>query len=199
MTTVLICDDRHQVRDNLARVLSRAPSIARIWRIEHHHLLPTYARYPADLVLVATEHASTAGVTAIRQLLAVHDRVNVLAFGAPRDTGSVAAAIAAGANGFLRWDSSRSEVVATISRAVENSTIGTAPSRPDGHQELRLTSREMQVLQGMSKGFTNSQMGQNLFLSEDTIKTHARRLFRKLGVSDRAEAVAHGFRHHLIS
>ncbi len=55
---------------------------------------------------------------------------------------------------------------------------------------VSLSVREMQVLTGMSQGKSNAQIGRELYLSEDTIKTHARRLFRKLGAKDRAEAVA---------
>jgi DNA-binding NarL/FixJ family response regulator len=51
----------------------------------------------------------------------------------------------------------------------------------------------------MSDGKSNAQIGRELFLSEDTVKTHARRLFRKLGAKDRAEAVAQGFRQGIIS
>ena len=51
----------------------------------------------------------------------------------------------------------------------------------------------------MSQGKSNGQIGRELYLSEDTVKTHARRLFRKLGVRDRAQAVAHGFRRGLVS
>ena len=61
-----------------------------------------------------------------------------------------------------------------------------------------LTDRELQVLQGMSRGLSNSEIGEDLFLSEDTIKTHARRLFRKMQVRDRAHAVAEGFRKGLL-
>jgi DNA-binding NarL/FixJ family response regulator len=61
-----------------------------------------------------------------------------------------------------------------------------------------LSERELQVLRGMSDGKSNGQIGRELFLSEDTVKTHARRLFRKLGVNDRAQAVALGFRHGLV-
>ena len=61
-----------------------------------------------------------------------------------------------------------------------------------------LTERELQVLTGMAGGKSNAQIGRDLYLSEDTIKTHARRLFRKLGVGDRAQAVAFGFRHGLV-
>jgi DNA-binding NarL/FixJ family response regulator len=56
----------------------------------------------------------------------------------------------------------------------------------------------MQVLTGMSRGRSNAEIGKELYLSEDTVKTHARRLFRKLGAADRAQAVAVGFRWGLI-
>jgi DNA-binding NarL/FixJ family response regulator len=64
---------------------------------------------------------------------------------------------------------------------------------------VQLTERELQVLRGMSQGKSNGQIGRELYLSEDTIKTHARRLFRKLGATDRAQAVAYGFRRNLLS
>ena len=64
---------------------------------------------------------------------------------------------------------------------------------------VSLSMREMQVLTGMSQGKSNAQIGRELYLSEDTIKTHARRLFRKLGAKDRAEAVATGFRRGMMS
>jgi DNA-binding NarL/FixJ family response regulator len=56
----------------------------------------------------------------------------------------------------------------------------------------------MQVLRGMAAGKSNAQIGRELYLSEDTIKTHARRLFRKMRVNDRAQAVASGFRQGLV-
>ncbi|MGY1591567.1 DNA-binding response regulator [Geodermatophilus sp. SYSU D00965] len=65
--------------------------------------------------------------------------------------------------------------------------------------QVQLSMREMQVLTGMSQGKSNAQIGRELYLSEDTIKTHARRLFRKLGAKDRAEAVATGFRRGMMS
>jgi DNA-binding NarL/FixJ family response regulator len=53
----------------------------------------------------------------------------------------------------------------------------------------RLTEREIQALQGMASGQTNRAIAAEHYLAEDTVKTHARRLFRKLGVGDRAHAV----------
>jgi DNA-binding NarL/FixJ family response regulator len=70
---------------------------------------------------------------------------------------------------------------------------GTGDRRPS------LTEREMQVLRGMTDGKSNAEIGRDLYVSEDTVKTHARRLFRKLGARDRAHAVATGFRAGLVS
>ncbi|GAB3858184.1 hypothetical protein GCM10029963_57450 [Micromonospora andamanensis] len=73
-----------------------------------------------------------------------------------------------------------------------------SPTRPD-RATIGLTERELQVLLGMAEGKSNAEIGRELFVSEDTVKTHARRLFRKLGARDRAHAVAAGFRAGLVA
>src|SRR5450756_916096 len=81
--------------------------------------------------------------------------------------------------------------------------IGTRPMsqvpQQNGQRPIQLTQRELEVLAGMSQGRSNAQIGADLFLSEDTVKTHARRLFRKLEAADRAQAVAIGLRRGLIT
>jgi DNA-binding NarL/FixJ family response regulator len=76
--------------------------------------------------------------------------------------------------------------------------VGVAEASPTGRR-LTLTERELQVLRGMADGKSNAEIGRELFVSEDTVKTHARRLFRKLGARDRAHAVAAGFRAGLVA
>lgn len=63
-------------------------------------------------------------------------------------------------------------------------------------EEKAISDRELEVLAGMRRGLTNAEIGQELFISEDTVKTHARRIFRKLGVRDRSAAVAEGYERH---
>jgi DNA-binding NarL/FixJ family response regulator len=76
--------------------------------------------------------------------------------------------------------------------------VGVADPAPAGRR-LTLTERELQVLRGMADGKSYAEIGRELFVSEDTVKTHARRLFRKLGARDRAHAVAAGFRAGLVA
>ncbi|GGK92410.1 response regulator transcription factor [Mangrovihabitans endophyticus] len=80
----------------------------------------------------------------------------------------------------------------------EATQVGVAEAVPAGRR-LTLTERELQVLRGMADGKSNAEIGRELFVSEDTVKTHARRLFRKLGARDRAHAVAAGFRAGLVA
>ncbi|MBM9466099.1 response regulator transcription factor [Nakamurella sp. YIM 132084] len=63
---------------------------------------------------------------------------------------------------------------------------------------MGLTPREREVLQLMSDGLSNREIGRALFLAEDTVKTHTRRLYAKLSASDRAHAVAIGFRKGVL-
>ncbi|HYN94912.1 MAG TPA: response regulator transcription factor, partial [Pilimelia sp.] len=77
---------------------------------------------------------------------------------------------------------------------------GAFPAQPVANaRRVVLTERELQVLRGMADGKSNAEIGRELFVSEDTVKTHARRLFRKLGARDRAHAVAAGFRSGLVA
>jgi DNA-binding NarL/FixJ family response regulator len=73
------------------------------------------------------------------------------------------------------------------------------PADRRGVRHATLTERELQVLRGMAEGKSNAEIGRDLFVSEDTVKTHARRLFRKLRARDRAHAVAVGFRSGTLS
>src|SRR5215217_924193 len=198
VTTVLICDDRRSVREGLTRVMSAVPGVHRIDCVAHgDELLARYSRQPVDVVLVGTQRAVPTGVEATRRLVAAHPQANVIVFGAPDDAGSIAAAIAGGARGYLRWDASRPELVAALAHTLASTAVPTPRTPAD--PGVQLTERELQVLRGMSQGKSNGQIGRELYLSEDTVKTHARRLFRKLGVRDRAQAVAHGFRRGLVS
>jgi DNA-binding NarL/FixJ family response regulator len=77
----------------------------------------------------------------------------------------------------------------------QRADVVTEPPR----RRVELTERELQVLRGMADGKSNAEIGRDLYVSEDTVKTHARRLFRKLGARDRAHAVASAFRAGLVS
>jgi DNA-binding NarL/FixJ family response regulator len=109
----------------------------------------------------------------------------------------------AGADGALPPEPSaggpgRPKVAAASVPLATPATSVTAPVGVNPLRRLALTERELQVLRGMADGKSNAEIGRELFVSEDTVKTHARRLFRKLSARDRAHAVAAAFRAGLV-
>jgi DNA-binding NarL/FixJ family response regulator len=190
MTVALVCDDDHPVaRERLTRVLRNVDGIRRTESVATDELVSRYSHQPSDMVFVGVPQATRAGVDAARMLTAAHPHADVIMFGSPEDTAGIAAAIAAGAAGFLRWDHPG------VARAVTT----TVNADTSGHtSDVLLTERELHILTRMSQGTTNSGIARELFLSEDTIKAHAKLMFRKLGVHDRAAAVLQGFRHRLV-
>ena len=246
---VWVFDERRRVRDDVAGRLLALPFVGRVEAVgDPAALTARLANRLPDVLLVGTQRATDSGLSVATQVLRSHPGLAVLMLGAPEDTGTVSAAVALGARGYLRWDASPLELGLGLSRTglrpePQRPVPGMAPAPRSPQQavvhagahagyagpsaggspswggasplaglapttvrstvpevaHVALSAREMQVLTGMSQGKSNAQIGRELYLSEDTIKTHARRLFRKLGAKDRAEAVATGFRRGMMS
>ena len=205
MTTVLICDDHRIVREGLRQFVEDVPGVDRVLTAASgEEALARFAAEHPDLVLMDVSMPGLGGLEATRRLVAGHPGANVVMLTAQEDRDHVAAAVTAGARGYLVKDVSREELCAAVAGALAGRDL-VEPSLRRALVERRedkgaqLTERELQVLTGMSQGKSNAQIGRELFLSEDTVKTHARRLFRKMGVTDRAQAVASGFRRGLVT
>ena len=116
--------------------------------------------------------------------------------------------VAAGASGYLSKESSRQEICDAIAAVARGQTAFAVEvqeglqsavrdrARSDGTPTL--TEREHQVLRLVAEGLTAPQIGAKINLSPATVKTHLHTLYEKLGVSDRAAAVAEGMRRGLV-
>ena len=131
-----------------------------------------------------------AGTDTLHLLLDRHPIVTVIVYGPVVDAALLVAAVHRGARGLLVWD---------LAPPRRHPTAPTAPA-PGGATGIRgrLTDRELQILHGMSDGQSNSEIGWELGMSQDTVKSHAHRMFRKLGVGDRAHAVLVALRDGLL-
>ena len=199
MVRILVCDDTPAIRRSLRTCMSLVPEIESVSTAASGEEL--LARYPVerpDLVFLDTQMPGIGGLESLRRLLAAHHRARVLMLTMGEAPADVAEAISSGAIGYVTKDASPQEFAAVLAVAQQPTAQQVLPrQRDDRHWDL--TDREKQVLQGMSDGRSNAQIGYDLSLSEDTVKTHARRLFRKFKVSDRGHAVAEGFRKGILS
>jgi DNA-binding NarL/FixJ family response regulator len=228
MAGVVVCHGSTAVRERIVLTALGVPSLAPVRAAASVDELVTLARrVPPTIVLLDAHLPSPGPVEAIRRLRAVPSQSTVVMLAVPGDEIALDRAIALGARGYLAPDVGRAELAAVAAHIlaspalpsgagggggqdglVAHGAVASAPTpvvtrtelpaQSTGGTEVSLTKREVEVLVGMSNGRSNAQIGQELFLSEDTIKTHARRLFRKLGAADRAQAVAIGLRRGLI-
>jgi DNA-binding NarL/FixJ family response regulator len=157
-----------------------------------------------DVFLMDLRMPGTGGVEAIARLreLGHPGRVLVLTtFDADRD---VLPAIEAGATGYLLKDAPREELIRAVRAAhagqsvLAPSVAGTLMGRIGAREPGGLSPRELEVLRLVAAGSTNQAVARELHVSEATIKTHLMHLYAKLGVRDRAAAVAAAYERGLL-
>ncbi|MEZ5185239.1 MAG: response regulator transcription factor [Candidatus Nanopelagicales bacterium] len=195
MTSVLIVDDAPAVRDGLRRMVGSLSGVGSVTlAASGDEAVARLMNERVDLVLLDVRMPGMSGLECARRLLHSDPTVRIVMLTAGDDPQAVATAVANGAAGYICKDATRLEMAIAIQHVGMVDHRQAQPST-----QFRLSSRETQVLDGMSRGMSNGEIGRELYLSEDTIKTHARRLFRKLRASDRAQAVAVGLRAGLIN
>lgn len=200
MISLLIVDDHPVVRDGLRGMFSADPRFEVVGEAADGAAAITAGeQLRPDVILMDLRMPGTNGVTAIKELAkrGVPARILVLT---TYDTDSdVLPAIEAGATGYLLKEAPREELF----RAVEAAARGQAVLSPTVATRLMgqlrqpaadlLSEREIEVLQLIAKGATNRRAAEQLFISQATVKTHLLHVYAKLGVNDRAAAVAAGF------
>lgn len=218
MAGVIVCHGSSSVRESLVAAAHGVAALAPARGAATAEELVTLARRSAPSLVLLDAHLPGAGpIEAMRRLRVMGVTATVIMLAVPGDEITLDRAIALGARGYLAPDVDRNELAAVAAHTLATvvpqqggppgrepaAARGTGtPAATEGPRQgpgaVELTKRELEVLVGMSNGRSNAQIGAELFLSEDTVKTHARRLFRKLGAADRAQAVAIGLRQGLI-
>jgi DNA-binding NarL/FixJ family response regulator len=198
--SLLIVDDHPVVRDGLRGMFTADPRFEVLAEAgDGAEAIAAAEKLRPDVILMDLRMPRTDGVTAIKELAkrGVPSRVLVLT---TYDTDSdVLPAIEAGATGYLLKDAPRDELF----RAVEAAARGQAVLSPAVATRLMgqmrqpatepLSQRELEVLGLIARGSTNREAAKQLFISEATVKTHLLHVYAKLGVNDRAAAVATAF------
>jgi DNA-binding NarL/FixJ family response regulator len=203
---LLIVDDHPIVRNGLRGVFSGDPEFEVAGEAaDGQEAVALAAVLDVDVVLMDLRMPRMSGVEAIDALHKAGESARVLVLTTYDTDRDVLPAIEAGATGYLLKDAPREELLRAVraafrgepalSPAVAGRLMGTLRQPASD----ALSQRELDVLRLVANGATNREVARRLFISEATVKTHLLHLYEKLGVRDRASAVAVAYRRELLS
>ncbi|GGQ47546.1 response regulator [Streptomyces mutabilis] len=209
--TLLLVDDHPVVRDGLRGMFATSPDFEVLGDAsDGPQGVALAGRLDPDVVLMDLRMPGGSGVAAIAELARLGLRSRVLVLTTYDTDSDVIPAIEAGATGYLLKDAPREELFNAVRAAAEGRTV-LSPAvasrlvsrvrKPEPHAAAAppLSAREREVLALVAKGTTNKEIAKSLFISEATVKTHLNHLYTKLGVKDRAAAVAEGYERGILS
>jgi DNA-binding NarL/FixJ family response regulator len=198
---LLLADSRRLVIEALAAALIRRGFAVVALATTAPEVLARVAKHQPDICLLATDFPMCSGLDVLRMIKKQHPGVKAVMLSASRDCRLMAAAMEAGAAGFIPRDCHIIDIVRALPRvhqgervfgsAVLEAVAGASglPGDGDGDwlQDL-LTSREQEVLIQIAAGECTRQISRSLAITEATVRTHVQNVFVKLGVHSRLEA-----------
>jgi DNA-binding NarL/FixJ family response regulator len=208
---VLVADDQSMVRAGFRLLLSGEPDITVVAEAGTGvEAVEKAARFQPAVVLMDIRMPELDGLEATRRILAADPTARVLILTTFDLDEYIYEALAAGASGFVLKDDPPEQLLAAIrtvaggeallSPAVTKRVISQfarvpRPAPPAALAEL--TAREAEVFRLIAAGLSNAEIGEQLFISDTTVKTHVTQVLRKLGLRDRVQAVVLAYRSGL--
>jgi two-component system nitrate/nitrite response regulator NarL len=206
--SVVVADDHPLYREGVARAIKERPEFRLLATCEtaQDALLRT-REFAPDVALLDLKLPDLPATRVVEAIERDALPTRVLLLSAFTESALVYEALEAGASGYISKDAGRREICEAISRIASGGTVlssglqhGIAAQIRAHRQRARpsLTNRERDVLHMIAQGFSAPEIGRRLFVSATTVKTHQQHVYEKLGVSERAAAVAVAMRHGLL-
>jgi len=205
---LVVVDDHALFRAGLVSLLTSIPEFEIVGEAgDGRQALAVVREEKPDVVLLDVNMPVMGGVEMV-EALQENDRPRILMLTISKHDEDLFGAIAAGADGYLLKDAEPDELRRAINLVAEGKSVLSpevtsrvlkAVSSSHGiPPDVALSKREMDVLKCLAQGMTSAQIAKNLFISENTVKTHVRHILEKLEASNRAEAVSRAIQLGLI-
>ncbi|NGX05720.1 response regulator [Mycobacteroides franklinii] len=208
LVRVVVGDDHPLFREGVVRALTSSGQITVVAEAENGSgALELIREHLPDVALVDYRMPELDGTQVAAAVRRDELPTRVLLLSAHDDAAIVYHALEEGAAGFLSKESTRAELVSAVLDCARGRDVVTASLTAGLAGEIRkraqpagpsLSTREREVLRMIAAGQTVPAMAKELFLAPSTVKTHVQRLYEKLGVGDRAAAVAEAMRRGLL-
>lgn len=207
MHRIILVDDHHIVRQGLEFLLSTVNDINVIGGFSDGKSFFEYLETNElpDIVLLDLVMPEMNGIEITEMMKKSYPEVKILVLTSYVDDEHVISAIDKGADGYEMKDVEPDQLIKTIKKVLSGektihpqaqSVIEAVSKKP--HFTNKLSKRESEVLAEMTKGKTNKEIAESLFVSEKTIKTHVSHIFNKLQVTDRTQAAIYAMQNNLI-
>lgn len=209
MVNIILTDDHHIVREGMKFFLSTTDDINVVE--EFNNGLETLAYLEdnhenIDLVLLDLVMPEMNGIEVTRRIKKDYPNVKVLILSSYTSEEYIRPAYQAQADGYIIKEMEAHDLIRAINDCLAGKpvihkdilkTIDSDKELP--HEKNPLSSREMEVLQEIVKGKSNKEIGEALFVSEKTVKTHVSHILSKLEVSDRTKVVIYALKYNMTS
>jgi two-component system, NarL family, nitrate/nitrite response regulator NarL len=199
-TSVLVAEDHPLFRGALVEALRRRPDLELVGEAEDGEQALELARgLKPDVVLVDARMPTLDGVEVLRSVIREKLPTRVLMLSAEASGSLVSEALEIGAAGYLPKTADAEAIGEAVSAVARGQIVLGEPANGDReHDGPPLTAREREILSLTAQGRSGPQIGRELYVSPATVKTHLKNIYEKLGVTDRAAAVAEGIRRGLL-
>jgi two-component system nitrate/nitrite response regulator NarL len=206
--SVLIADDHPLYRESVIRAVRDRPELDLLEACDNgRDALARIRELVPDVAVLDIKLPGLTGTEIVRALVRDGAATRPMLLSAFNDAAIVYDALAAGAAGYVTKDAGRREICEAIERVARDEIV-VSPALTGGLARQirqhsvdsgpRLTEREHQILSLTADGLSAPDIGRELHLSPATVKTHLQHVYEKLGVSDRAAAVAEAMRQKLL-
>lgn len=200
--SIVIVDDHPLVREGLGRVMADDPTFRVVGEADSVEQALTLPVDHADVVTLDLSLPGMGGVDGIELLAERWPHAGILVLTVHRDDTHAAICAQRGAAGFLSKDAAPSEIRAAVSAIAAGGQYFTATALAailGGHDELRLSAREAEVLHALAAGQRITDIAAQMGVSVKTASTHKMRLQRKLGANNTAQIVVMARNRGLLS